>query len=73
MASASPFFIKFFGNPRTFFSKKVLGGVWGGAPMSILGGFGRSPNILINNALPHLREGELVYHFLSFAMESQYA
>ena len=41
--------------------------------MSILGGFGRSPNILINNALPQMREGELVYHFLSFAMESQYA
>ena len=32
MASAFPFFIKFLGVPRTFFSKKVLGGVWGSAP-----------------------------------------
>ena len=32
----SLFFIKFFGVPRTFFSKKVLGGVWGGAPMASL-------------------------------------
>ena len=37
-----PFFIRFFGVPRTFFREKVLGRVWGSAPQNS-GAWGSAP------------------------------